>query len=83
MKFGVERLDLFHQAVDQFFAAANRNAGNVVDRLVRVELGTLTAGNPHRVEDVRIDSEQAEFENLENTYGPGSDDESIRFNDSF
>ncbi len=81
MELGIEWLDLLHQGVDQFFSAADRYAGDVVDRLVRVELGALATGDTHRVEDVRLDAQQAEFENLEDSYRTCADYEGIRFDD--
>ena len=43
MERGMERFHLLQQPVDQFLRAANRQRGDVVDRLVGIELGALAA----------------------------------------
>ena len=43
MKGRRERMDLLHQIVDQPLAGDDRKAGNVVDRLLRIEFGALAA----------------------------------------
>jgi len=44
MKLRLERLDLLQQAVDELLCATDRQRWDVVDRLVRIELGALAAG---------------------------------------
>ncbi len=67
MKAGVERLDLLHQAVDEFLGAADRQRRDVVDRLVRIELRALPARMRERIDDLALDAEQAELEDGEQT----------------
>ena len=59
VKLGLEGLDLLQQPVDQLLRAAHRQRRDVIDRLVRVELGALPAGVREGVEDVGADAEQA------------------------
>ena len=54
-----ERLDLLHQIVDEPHARDDRKAGNVVDRLLRIELGALPADFRQDVDQMRLDVEQA------------------------
>ncbi len=78
MKRGVEGLRLLQQSIDQFLCAAHRQRRNVVDRLVRIELGALTAGLAQGIDDVRADAEKAQFEDLKQSHGTCADDD--RFN---
>ena len=64
MERRMERFCLFQQPIDQFLSAANRQRGDIVDRFVRIQLGALPADLGQRIDDVRLDSEQTEFENL-------------------
>ena len=59
---GVKGLDLLEQPVDQFLRSADRNRGNVIDRLVRIELGALAAGMRERIHDLAFHAEQPELE---------------------
>ncbi len=77
MERGAERFDLFEQTVDEFLRIADRDRGNVVDRLVGIEFGALSAGLRQRIDDVCLQPEQAEFENLEQAARPGADDDDI------
>ena len=67
--------DLLQQPVDQLLGTANRQRRDVVDRLVGVELGTLSAGVAQRVDDVRADPEQSQLKHLEQSAGSGADDD--------
>ena len=49
---GTERLDLAQQVVRELLAGAHGHGRDVVDRLVGIELDTLTAGVAQRVDDV-------------------------------
>ena len=71
---GMKRLDLFQQAVDEFLRAANRQRGDVVDRLVGIELRALAAGMRERVHDLALHAEQAELEHGEESDRAGADD---------
>ena len=62
MELRVERLDLLQQRVDQALRAGEGNAGNVVDRLLRIKLGALPADLVENVDEVRLHVEQAQLE---------------------
>ena len=80
MKRGTEGFDLLHQPLDQFLRAHFREGGDVVDGLVRVELGQLAANLFQRVHHVGLDVEQAEFENLEQAARARADDQRVGLN---
>ena len=63
MEGRIERLDLLHQRIGQALAGDEGNAGNVVDRLFRIELGALAADLVEDVDKMRLHVEQAQFEN--------------------
>ena len=48
----IERRDLLQQPVDQFLRTADRQRRDVVDRLVRIQLGALAARGRERIDDV-------------------------------
>ena len=77
MEHRFERLDLLHQAIDELLRAADRQRGDVVDRLVGVELRALTARRGERVDEVGLDAEQSELEDLEQATGSGTDDHDL------
>ena len=62
MEGRIERLDLLHQRFGQALAGDEGNAGNVVDRLFRIELGALAADLVEDVDQMRLHVEQAQFE---------------------
>ena len=74
---GLERPDLAHQPIHQFLRVAHRNAGNVVDGLVRVQLGALAAWCRHGVHHMGANAEQAQLEYLEQAAWPGANDDDI------
>ena len=80
MKLRVERLRLLQQPIDQFLRAADGQRGNVVDRLLRIELAALTARMLQRIDDVRADAEQSELEDLKQTAGSRADDDDVGLN---
>ncbi len=75
VKGGLERFGLLQQSIDQFLRPADRQSGNVVNRLIGIELGALAAGLAQGIDDVRADPQQSEFEDLEKTNGPGANDD--------
>jgi hypothetical protein len=75
----IEGLDLLQQPIDELLRAAYRQRRNVVDRLVGIELGALTARMLERVDDVRLDAEQPELEHLEQPARARTDDDGVRF----
>src|ERR1700680_438094 len=77
MKGGLERLRLLHQPVDQFLSAAYRQRRDIVDRLVRIQFGALAAGLRQRIDDVRADSEKAEFKDLKQSHGTCADNDCL------
>ena len=77
MKRGVERLRLLQQPIDQFLCPADGQCRDIVDRFVRIQLGALAAGLRQRVDDVRADSEQAQFEDLKQPHGACADDDGL------
>ena len=54
MELGAEGLDLVHELVGQLLTGDDGEAGDVVDRLLRVELGALTASAVENVDDVAL-----------------------------
>jgi hypothetical protein len=73
----VERLRLLQQAVDQLLRPAHGQRRNVVDGLLGIQLAALPAWMLERVDDVRMDAEQAELEDLKQATGAGADDDDI------
>ena len=74
-----ERLDLFHQGIGQPLPGHFRNAGDVVDRLFRIQFGALAADLVENVDDVRFHVEQAKLEHGEQSARPRTDDENVGF----
>src|SRR6185436_17419599 len=71
----IERRDLLHQPVDEFLRTTHGQRGNVVDGLVRIELGALAAGRAQRVDEMAGHAEQAELEYLEEPAGTCANDQ--------
>src|SRR5258708_29297692 len=78
MKRGLERLGLLQQSIDQFLGAAQGQGGNVIDRLIGIQLRALTAGLAQGIDDVSADPEQSQLEDLKQSHGTRADDD--RFN---
>ncbi len=72
-----EGLYLLEQSLGQLLAGADRDARDIVDRLVRVELGALPAGLTNGVNDLGFEPQEAEFEHLEQTARPGANYDDI------
>ncbi len=53
------------------------NAGNVVDRLLRIELGALAADLVENVDEMALHVEQAKLEHREQADRPRADDENV------
>src|ERR1700689_2278205 len=75
MKCRIEGLHLLQQAIDQFLRAADGQRRNVVNRLVRIELSALTAGQAQGIDDVCADAKKAQFEDLKEANGARADDD--------
>src|SRR5262249_13478421 len=80
MELRAERLDLRHQLIDQALRSAVGNARNVVDRLLRIELGALATDLVENIDNMRLHIEQAQFEHGKEPAGPGPDDEHVGLN---
>src|SRR5579862_8104365 len=77
MTGGMERLGLLEELLDQSFTGDHRIAGDVVDRLLRIELGALAARLVEDVDDGRAQIEKAELEDSKQTDGTGPDDDHV------
>lgn len=77
MKGRFEGCDLLHEGVHQFLRVQNRYGRNIVDRLVRVELGALSARFPQGIDDMRIDAQQSQLKDLEQPAGTGANNQCI------
>ena len=75
----MKRLDLLHQGLGQAVPGDDRNAGNVVDGLLGIELGALAADLVENIDEVRLDIEQTELEHGKKANWPCSDDENVSF----
>jgi hypothetical protein len=75
----LERLDLLHQVVAESLAGDHRQARNVVDRLLGIELGALPADLLKDVDEMGLHVEQAEFEHGKETARAGANDEYVSF----
>ena len=62
---------------DQTLAGADREAGNVVDGFVGIQLDRLAAHVGQGIDDVSPDVQQAQFEHLEQAHRACSDDHGI------
>ena len=65
MEQRTERFDLLHEPVDELLRPTDRERWNVINRLVRIELGALSARVIECVDDVTLDAQQSELECLE------------------
>jgi len=77
MEGGLQRRELLQQRRRQAAPAGRRNARDVVDGLVAVELHALAARRGQRVDDVAGDLEQAELKGLEQPDRAGADDQRV------
>jgi len=75
----IERLDLLQQRLGEAVAGDEGNAGNVVDRLFRVELGALAADLVEDVDQMRLHIEEAQFEHGEQSAGTCANNQHIGF----
>ncbi len=73
----IEGGDLLEQPLGQLLAGDDRIAGNVVDRLLRIELGALAAGLVQDVDDVGLHVEQAQLEDREQADRAGAHDDHV------
>ena len=76
----IERLDLLHQALGEALAGDHRDAGNVVDRLLGIQFGALSADLVQDVDQMHLDVEQPEFKHGEQSAGARANNKDIGFN---
>ena len=79
MEGRVERLDLLQQRLGETLAGDEGNAGDVVDRLFRIELGALAADLVENVDKMHLHIEQAQFENGKQPAGTCANNQHIGF----
>jgi hypothetical protein len=77
MEHRLERADLLHQAVDQLLAGAARHRRDVVDRLLRVELGALAADLVEIVDQMAPHPEETGLEHGEQAARARADDDHV------
>ncbi len=77
MVLRVERFDLLQQRIDEALRAGIGNAGNVVDRLLRIKLGALAADLVENVDEMTFHVEQAQLEHRKQADGPRADNDNI------
>ncbi len=75
----MERLDLLQQRFREAVVGDKGNAGNVVDRFFRIELGALAADLVEDVDQMRLHVEQAQFEHGEQSAGASANNQHIGF----
>jgi hypothetical protein len=80
MKLRIEGLDLLHQPIDEFLRVAHRQRRDIINGLIRIKLGTLSARMRQRVHDVGTKTQEPELERLEKTAGACADDDDVRRN---
>src|SRR3984893_16943515 len=79
MKARMERLDLVQQRVGEALAGDERDARNVVDRFLWIELGALAADLVENIDQMRLHSEQSQSENGKQPTGPCANNQHIGF----
>ncbi len=77
MEARMKGMDLLHQLLDQLLAGDLGIAGNVVDRLLGIELGALAARPVENVDQGAAQIEQTEFEDGEQADRPGAHDDHV------
>ena len=65
MELRTERLDLLHELIDQALRGNLRDRRDVVDRLLRIELGALAADLVENIDQVGLHIQEAQFEDGE------------------
>ena len=77
MKHRRKGFDLGLQPLDQLFAGAAGQAGDVVNGFVAVQLGALAPGVGQAVDDVAADILQTQLKSLKQPHRPGTDHQYI------
>ena len=70
--------DLLQQPVGQLLAGHHRQRGDVVDRLLRIELGALPAGLVQNVHQVGLHVQEAQLEHREQAHRARPHDDHVR-----
>lgn len=70
---------LLEKIFREFIGSANRNGGDVVDRLGGIQLDALSADIAQRINHVALNLKKAEFKNLEKANGTGANNNGIGF----
>src|SRR5207245_1767387 len=70
---------LVHQGLGETVAGDIGNTGDVVDRFLRIELGTLAADLVEDVDQVRLDVEQPQLEHRKQSTRTCADNQRIGF----
>ena len=73
----LERGDLFAQLLSQLATGADLGAGNVVDRLVGIQLHALATAVGQCVDQMRMNSLQAQLKDLKQADRARADDDRI------
>jgi len=74
---GLERRDLLKEQSGQLTPGAHRDARDVVDGFVAIQLDALAARMGQGVDQVGGDALQAQLEDLEQPHGPRADDDGV------
>ena len=69
VKHGLERGNLLLQALDQFAPGAIRDAGNVIDGFVGIELSALATHMRQGIDHMAADALQAQLKHLKQADG--------------
>src|SRR3989337_2030370 len=77
MKDGLERGDLLEQPVGQLLSGADRDAWDVIDRLLGVKLGALPARPVENVHDLGFQLGKAELKDGEQTHGARANNNNV------
>ncbi len=75
----MKRLDLLQEIVGQPLPRDDGQAGNVIDRLLRIKFGALPPCARQDIDQMRADVEQPKFENRKKSRWAGSDDDNVGF----
>jgi len=73
----IERAALVEQPLHQFARGARHDRRNVVDRLVRIQFGALTADALRAVDEMTGQADHAGLERREQADGPRADDQHV------
>ncbi len=79
MKLRRERLDLLHQFLGEIMPADDGPCRDVVDRLFRIELGTLATRAIQDIDEMAFEIVEAKFKHREQADRPGANDHNIGF----